>query len=239
MKLLFVTLCTLALTSSLWALPTYVGRSGAPGRSTCASSCHGSGGGTVQISGFPADYTPGQAYTLTIQRLSGNPIVNFNASCRVGSGTVNAGVIAAGTGTVTYNVPGETNGVHFSVDNQTSGTFNWTAPAAGTGNVRLYAGALQTDIDGENTTIVLTANEALVAPPAPINLVILPIGSTIRLDWRRVVGANEYRIYRDSALPVGMHVENEIGFTVDTTFTDINALPAPDLKFYYVVTAAN
>jgi hypothetical protein len=187
MKFFFTTLCALALTTQLWAHANYTGRSGAPGRNTCASSCHGGGGGTVQISGFPTTYTPGQAYTLTIQRLSGNSIVNFNSSCRVGTGTVNAGVIAAGTGTGTYNVSGETNGVHFTANNQISGTFNWTAPAAGTGTVRLYAGALQTGLDGENTTIVLVANEAAPLPglatnPNPADLAVnIPI--TTALAW--------------------------------------------------------
>src|SRR5215510_13418182 len=40
---------------------------GAPGESTCAS-CHGGGptGGTLSISGLPANYSPNQEVTLTV-----------------------------------------------------------------------------------------------------------------------------------------------------------------------------
>ena len=77
---------------------TYTGRSGAPGRETCASSCHGGNiTNTVQVFGFPTNYTPGAAYLLTIKKISGGTIVNFNSSCRVGmSGTTNAGSISSG-----------------------------------------------------------------------------------------------------------------------------------------------
>ncbi len=192
----FALICALALKS--FAHPTYTGRSGAPTRQTCASSCHGSGGGTVQISGFPASYVAGQNYLLTIQRLSGGNIVNFNASCRVGTGSDNAGVIASGTNTATYNVSGETNGVHFTTGNVVSGTFNWTAPPVGTGTVRLYCGALQTDIDGANSTLVLVSNEALALPgmatlPIPANHAV-DIAANVVLAWTAGSGATSHDV---------------------------------------------
>ncbi len=190
-----------------FAHDNYTGRSGAPGRNTCASSCHGGPVvNTVQIAGFPTNYTPGQAYLLTIRKVSGGTIVNFNASCRIGvSGTANAGVISSGLSTVTYNVTGETNGVHFTVAGHDSGQFTWTAPAAGTGLVKLYAGALQTDIDGENSTIVLTANEAIALPgiatsPTPADMSV-GVAVTTTVSWVAGNGATSHDVYFGTTNP--------------------------------------
>ncbi|MBL0063268.1 MAG: hypothetical protein IPP40_17745 [bacterium] len=190
-----------------FAHDNYTGRSGAPGRNTCASSCHGGPVvNTVQITGFPTNYTPGQAYLLTIRKVSGGTIVNFNSSCRVGvSGTANAGVISAGLSTVTYNVTGETNGVHFSVAGHDSGQFTWTAPAAGTGLVKLYAGAIQTDLDGDNNTIVLTSNEALALPgvattPTPADMAV-DVAVTTTVSWVAGSGATSHDVYFGTTNP--------------------------------------
>jgi hypothetical protein len=139
---------------------TYTGYSGAPGcRGTCATSCHGATGGAIQISGFPNQYVPGQAYTITISHGGSTSIRQFNGSCRIGSGSQNAGVIAAGTGTSTYNATGETNGIHFTATNQNTGTFQWTAPANGTGIVKLYVAGQQGNSGGQCTALVLTSTE--------------------------------------------------------------------------------
>lgn len=148
------------LASDGHAHPTYIGYSGAPGsHGRCASSCHGSTGGTVQISGFPTEYVPGEIYAVTIAHSGGSAIKQFNGSCRVGTGSDNAGVISAGTNTVTYSTSGETNGVHLSAQDLDSGTFDWTAPPAGTGEVRLYIAGHQGSYSGANTTLVLSATE--------------------------------------------------------------------------------
>jgi hypothetical protein len=165
MRLVFWVVSLSLFTAQVWAHGSYTGYSGAPTRQTCASSCHGSSGGTVTVSGFPTEYTPGQAYTITVGHSGGSTIANFNASCRVGSGSTNAGTITAGTGTSTYNVSGETNGVHLTSNNQNSGTFTWTAPAAGAGDVHLYLGGHQGTYGGQNTALNLTAAEATVSAP--------------------------------------------------------------------------
>ncbi len=152
----------LATASTAVAVPGYIGYSGAPGANgTCAGSCHGGAGGTVQVSGFPAEYSSGNVYTITISHSGGSPINQFNGSCRVGVGSVNAGVIAAGTNTVTYNTGGETNGIHLTTTDLDTASFLWTAPGAGTGDVRLYVAAHQGSYSGPNTVIVLTATEQI------------------------------------------------------------------------------
>ncbi len=218
MKALLAFVLVTAISLNSFAYPSYTGRSGAPTRQTCASSCHGSSGGTVQISGFPAVYEPGQNYLLTIQRLTGGSIVNFNASCRVGTGTTNAGVISSGEHTATYNVNGETNGVHLSSNGFASATFNWTAPPAGTGTVRLYCGALQSSENGPNSTLVLVSNETSALPgmatlPNPANHAVeVPLTAT--LSWAAGAGATSHDLYFGNANPPDF-VVNQTAVTFD------------------------
>ncbi len=166
-KFVLVVLLLGAITLPAWARTTYTGYSGAPGsRGRCASSCHGAGGGTIQASGFPSVYVPGQSYTITVSHAGTDLIANFNASCRIGTGSQNAGVITAGTNTATYNTSLETNGVHLSPSFLDGGTFTWTAPAAGTGDVNLYICGIEADYDGPNTILSFTAAEQAPATGA-------------------------------------------------------------------------
>jgi len=161
MKRLLVPAAILTTALLAYAHTDYTGYSGAPSSfGTCAYSCHGTiGGGTIQITGFPAEYVPLQSYEVTIFHTGGAQISQFNGSCRAGFSSQNAGVISAGTRTETYNVPVESNGVHFSTAYQDTATFNWTAPHQGTGEVRLYVAGQQDHMSGPNTILVLTANE--------------------------------------------------------------------------------
>lgn len=195
---------------------TYTGYSGAPGRQTCASSCHGSGTGTITVSGFPTSYTPGQAYTVTVSRTGTVNIANFNASARVGTGTANAGTIAAGTLTSVYNVSGETNGVHFASGPQSSGTFSWTAPVAGTGTVRLYLGGHQGSASGPNNAFVQVATEA-IPPPAPAtNPSPADLATGVEVDptlsWTAGSGTTSHDVYFGTSNPPAF-IGNQAGAT--------------------------
>jgi hypothetical protein len=151
----------IAFSSPASAHTTYTGYSSAPGsKGTCASSCHGSSGGTVQVSGFPTEYMPGQSYTVAVAHSGGSAIKQFNGSCRVGTGSTNAGTISAGTNTSTYSTNGETNGVHLSSSDKDNAEFVWTAPPAGTGEVTLYVAGHQGTAGGPNTKVVMVAQEA-------------------------------------------------------------------------------
>jgi len=155
-----VTLALILLNTSGHARPTYIGYSGAPGsQGSCASSCHGSAGGTIQVSGFPSEYYPGQTYTVTISHNGGSAIKQFNGSCRVGSGSETAGTIASGTNTATYSTAPETNGIHLSATDLDNATFSWTAPPSGTGDVTLYIAGHQGNLAGANTELMVTSTE--------------------------------------------------------------------------------
>jgi hypothetical protein len=162
MKYVTVLMSALLVFTLALAHENYTGYSGAPtGNGACAGACHGSSNGTITVSGFPTNYTAGQAYLINVAHTGGSSIENFNASVRVGSGTTNAGTITAGTNTAVYNVTGETNGVHFSSGGNASGTFTWTAPNPPVGTVKLYLSGHQgTSVNGKNTELVLTAQGA-------------------------------------------------------------------------------
>lgn len=194
---------TLVCTASLFASPNNRGYSGAPGSlGRCASSCHGLNNGTVQITGFPTEYVPDSTYLVTIAALTGSPIKNFNGSVRAGTGSTNAGLLAAGQSTVTYNVAQETNGIRLSAIDQTSATFNWRAPAAGTGTVRLYVAAHQGNRNqGPNTNLTIVANEivALQPPGQPSNPIpangATDVPTQMLLRWNAAAGATSYEVY--------------------------------------------
>ncbi len=160
LKTVLTLLALIFLSTNGYTRTTYIGYSGAPGSDgSCAATCHGSAGGTIEVSGFPSEYTPGQTYSIAVTHNGGNAIEQFNGSCRVGNGSVNAGVIESGTNTVTYSTTGETNGVHFTSTDQDSGTFDWTAPSSQTGNVKLYVAGLQGNKSGPNTQLILESSE--------------------------------------------------------------------------------
>ena len=194
----------------------YIGYSGAPGSSgRCASSCHGAAGGTIQATGFPTEYVPGQVYTVTISHSAGVAIRQLNGSCRIGTGSVNAGVIAAGTNTVTYNTPVETNGIHLSSIDLDTGTFDWTAPVAGTGEVRLYIAGHQGSTSGANTDLVLVATEpgAGILDGGPVSAVpLIALGNYPN----PFSGETTIRYILPHAAPVRLEIFDLLGRTVES-----------------------
>jgi hypothetical protein len=163
-KVLFATTVTILSVQRAEAHASYTGYSGAPGRQSCSISCHdrSSFNPTILVTGFPQLYIPGQQYTIAVAHNGGTTIKQFNCSIRVGTGSTNAGVISSGTSTSIYNTSGETNGVHFSASDKNSGNFVWTAPASGTGTVRLYWAGLQGNLSsGADTQVVLMSSEVM------------------------------------------------------------------------------
>jgi hypothetical protein len=238
MRALLLLLVSFLIASPLVAHPTNIGYSGAPGRGTCASTCHGVGGGTIQVFGFPAQYTPSETYLITVRKLSGVAIKNFNGSCRFGTGAQNAGTISAGLLTATYNVTGETNGVHMSTIDHDSAQFNWTAPAVGSGVVRLYVGGHQGPQGGQNTTIVMMATEAPTLPgpatnPSPGDG-FTGIAPSAALQWTAGAGASSHDVYFGLANPPPL-----IAAYFEGVFFD----PDPDMNagttYYWEIDARN
>jgi hypothetical protein len=173
MKVFSAIVLTAASVILLQAFPSYTAYSGAVGsKGTCASSCHGSGTGTITVTGFPQKYSPGTSYAITVKRVGGSLISNFNCSSRKGSTTQAGGTFTAGTKSALYTVTGYESGVRGSVNNIDSANFLWTAPAAGSGSVQLIVSGLQGSKSGQTTKISLTSTENLTGVVAAAREVI-------------------------------------------------------------------
>jgi len=218
------------------------GYSGAPGRSTCASSCHGGTGGTLVVTGFPSTYQPLQVYTITVRHNGGSRIVNFNATTRIGSTTTVAGTFTAGLNSILYT--GADGGVYASPHSIDSAIFQWTAPAAGAGTVNFYAAAFQgttSSANGQSSRVTLSASESITSVPdlpvhvSPSNASVGNLTS-LQIVWRSAARASSYRL----------QVATDTNFATlvvhDSTLTDTTRLVpglAPLTTYYWRVSASN
>jgi len=144
------------------------GYTGSPGDGNNCTSCHGGTATTSAgwiTSNVPASgYVPGTTYQVTATNsLSGSGKYGFEVSPQNASGT-QLGTLIAGTGSQLVG-----NGKYVTHTNATiannSWTFNWTAPAAGTGDVTFY-GAFARNKPGPVTLSTLIVSEAASAPGA-------------------------------------------------------------------------
>lgn len=162
-KTLMIYITCLTATGLLLAYTNYTGYSGAPtSNGTCTSSCHAQNSftPTCQITGFPDIYIPGWEYIISVHHDGGQSIKQFNCSIRCDSDSTIAGTISAGDNTAVYNITNETNGVHWSTADTDSGTFIWTAPEPGVGDVTLYWAGLQgTHAYGADQQIVIQTSQ--------------------------------------------------------------------------------
>lgn len=157
-----IVLLSIVFSALLVAGASYTAYSGAVGsKGTCASSCHGSGTGTITVSGIPASYVPLTTYTITVKHNGGSTISNFNASTRKGTTSTTAGTFTASTNSALYSVVNYESGVRASVNNIDEAVFKWTAPAAGTGEVKIYLSGLQGNKSGATTKIILSVLESV------------------------------------------------------------------------------
>ncbi len=139
----------------------------APGESNC-TACHStfplnSGGGSVSISGLPANYLPNQQVSVTVTTAQEDQAVNygFQMTAIDGSGRrVGTYTLPAQSPTqlqvVSGNVGGNqrsyiehtSDGISPSVLGRKSWTFTWTAPAQRVGKVSFYAAGNAANSDG-------------------------------------------------------------------------------------------
>lgn len=237
-RFIFMRLLTfLLIPVCAFAAPWVVGTSGAPGTQSCASSCHGEGGGTVEIHNFPESYVPDSTYIIQLTS-TGLPIKNFNASCRIGTSSLNAGVILPHTGTATYSVDNETNGVHATALDQDTMEFRWRAPIHGTGPVTLYVAAHQGHDTGPNSDLQVSAAEFFIpqppdtpSHPSPAdNATLVSVLSS--LHWDEVNRAESFNIYfGESSPPPLVATQTLISFTPDTLLYET--------RYYWRIEAVN
>jgi len=159
----------LVLTSFVAFYPTGAppAKTGSPGDGSNCTECHG--GTATSVTGWitsnipSGGYTPGQTYQITAtNQLTGSGKFGFEVSPQNAAGTL-LGTLAAGTNS---QLVGSNKYVTHTNANTTvsSWTFNWTAPAAGTGTVTFY-GAFAKGKPGPVRLSTLVVNELTVSPP--------------------------------------------------------------------------
>ena len=200
-------------------------KTGSPGDGSNCTSCHG--GSAVTVTGWittnipTQGYTGGTSYTLTVTA-TGTGKKGFELSPQNVAGA-QLGVLAAGTGS---KLVGGTKYVTHTSAGPSSGTstwsFTWTAPAAGTGTVNLYAAIV---VGEPNTKLcMLPVSEYALTPlgvvasatPSTINS-----GQTSQLDATASGGSGTYT-YAWSSVPAGFTstLQNPVvSPTATTTYT--------------------
>lgn len=135
------------------------GKTGAPGEGTCLD-CHSgtntsnSSSVTITFSGTNNTYEPGQTYTITVDVSAGVNRYGFQAIAlnssngMAGSFTVTDGartqIRTSGSKAYVSHKQGGTG----ATNQATSWSFDWTAPAAGTGDVTVYSSVLAANSNG-------------------------------------------------------------------------------------------
>jgi len=157
---------------------------GATGEDTCAS-CHASyelntGGGTVQISGVPANYSPGQAVQVTVTTIKDDAtIYGFQMTAIDGTG-LRAGTFTVGAGspaelqTVIGQVAGNqrqyiehtTDGLIPTVLGSKTWTFTWTAPSQNVGRIDFFVAGNAADSNSSPTGDYIYTGAAFSIPTA-------------------------------------------------------------------------
>ncbi|NUN69519.1 MAG: T9SS type A sorting domain-containing protein [Bacteroidetes bacterium] len=246
LKATIVVLLTAAVL--LAAHPNYTAYSGAAGsKGTCASSCHGSGTGTIVVTGFPQTYIPGTSYPVTVKHSGGSTIANYNCTTRKGNTTAAGGTFTVVSNATLYSVSGYEAGVHAASNNTDSSRFIWNAPAAGSGAVSLYVSGSQGSKSGPNTKVVLTAAESPTAVgtepvvpaaftleqnypnpfnPATVIRFSIPRAGQVELTLNDLVG-NKVRTLFSGPMERGAH-----SITVDLSDNGIHQPLASGVYFY-------
>jgi len=151
---------------------------GAPGESTCAS-CHGGGptGGTLSISGLPANYSPNQEVTLTVSLSQANRgrygfqlTAIDDSGKRAGDLTTNDNRTQLRVNDVLGNqrqyIEHTAAGNAPSSPGQGSWTFKWKAPAQSVGRVTFYFAGNAANGDFLQTGDTIYTNSQSVQPAA-------------------------------------------------------------------------
>ena len=183
-------LVVLVMTSSILSDNGKAGKTGSPSELTCRD-CHSdfaanSGGGSIAISNVGMtnwQYTPGQTYAITVTvAKSGMGMFGLGVECLT-TANANAGTFVITNAASTQLKSATVSGVsRVNVVHQLNGgvaanskafTFNWTAPAAGTGTVKFYYAGIAADNSGDEAGDYVyngsqTVTENSCTPPATI-----------------------------------------------------------------------
>lgn len=173
----FVLLFVMAVVLYAFSSGPPPGHTGGFGEPTC-QRCHefGPGNGSFSIMGVPAQYTPGQAYPITVQiGQVGQSRWGFQLAVRFQSDASQAGTIQVTDPTNTQIL--EQNGIQYiehtslgtragTPDGPVSWTFSWVAPSA-LAPVQFNAAGNAANNDGRPTGDFIYAAEVVTRPSPP------------------------------------------------------------------------
>jgi hypothetical protein len=154
------------------------GRTGAPGESTC-TSCHSANAQTGQfIITPPANYVPGQTYTVQVQNTTSDSsraawgfeltsLTSANAPAGTFANTTSFTRVRTATNGRNY-IEQNTAGTFPGQSGGATWTFNWTAPATDVGSITFYAAGLHADNDGGDGGDQTYTRSAVSAPSQPV-----------------------------------------------------------------------
>jgi hypothetical protein len=224
------------------------GYTGAPGDNGNCTACHtgtpNSGGGSVNVTGIPNAYQPGQQYnvTVTVQQTARTRF-GFQLTAIDSNGN-RAGTLESLGGDTSLNpVSGQggrqyiqhtQQGTSQNVNNGRSWQVRWTAPATGIGQVRFFVAGNAANNNGNETGDSIYTNSFLSDPnaatPVSVSLVsqldgqTLSIGSVYRINWSVTGVSNieliEVRFSTDDGATFPF--ENRILSTQDTSITSFD-----------------
>jgi hypothetical protein len=170
LSLFFLFCCStgLIIARSAGAPTAHTGDFGEPNCTQChTGNAVNTAGGSVTLTGFPATYTPGQTYpiTVTVQR-SGQSRWGFQLAVRAVGSALQAGNLAVTDGNAQIVVANAIQyATHTSAGTQvgaTSGTWtlNWTAPSPAVGQVRFSVAGNAANNSGTNQGDFIYTNTA-------------------------------------------------------------------------------
>lgn len=120
---------------------------GMPGAGTCAN-CHGPlNSGGITVTGFPATYSQGITYSITVSITQATSNNGFQGVI-VDGNNVSVGNLTAGAGSQTVSFGGNQFIAHNSPSTSGSWTFDWVAPAPSAGPLTMYVAANAADGNG-------------------------------------------------------------------------------------------
>lgn len=241
--LLGATILFIGFTSSSGgrAASANAGNTGAPGDATqTCVSCHGSAAfsvtqtiGVFDTAGNSVSaYVPGQEYEITVTNSStGSPAgYGFQLVCLENDGNTNIGGWSNPGGNVQFATAngGREYAEHDGISSTNSFSLTWTAPAAGTGSVTLYASGNAVNNDGTTggdgaATSTKQLNEqgnpAGVEETASLALSVFPNPTTDVIYLQHYTGA--YHLYSLTGKELANGIANRTG-----TSLDLNEFPS-------------
>jgi uncharacterized protein (TIGR03437 family) len=167
----------------------------APGENNC-TSCHdgstiNSGGGTLAMTGLPANYSPNQAIPLTVTvTQTGRTVFGFQVTAIDDTGKQAGTIVATDAArtvlrasTVAGNARqyiGQTsNGSNAAAANQGRWTFTWNAPATPVGRVTFYIAGLACNNDGDTPGDLTYITSQSTNPAQQCTYTIAPTTATV------------------------------------------------------------